>query len=184
MSLVPYDKSAVEESAAKLRNGLLISLPLTELAKLSNATADLMVEPIKEQSTCSQGCSHCCKQTAIMIDEVDALLLSQVTGRQMEKPDYRSIQNFKGIPCVFLDTTSNSCSVYEHRPLTCRISTSVDDPKKCETEEFRQMVELNSALTEILLLIGMDIKRTYEASRGNSPKADIRQYFRPVSQES
>lgn len=181
MTLVPYDKHAVEKAATALRNGLRGSLPIIEIARLSNVTADLMVAPIKSQSTCSKGCAHCCKQTSIMIDEVDAKLLSQVTGRNIDTPDFSRPHNFKGVACAFLDTSTNSCSVYEHRPMACRISTSVDDPKKCETEELRQMVVLENALQELYLLVGMDLEKKYEASRGDSPPADIRQFFKPDS---
>lgn len=116
-----------------------------------------------------------------MIEEIDAIVLSYISGRKMDVPEINKTEDFKGVACVFLDSETNSCSVYDYRPMACRISTSFDDPKKCDTEELRDMVSLNYILAQILMLIGPDILPLYETSRGRIPPADIRKFFKPGS---
>ncbi len=173
------ESSAARDAVADLCQGLARLAPMTELAELASVVADVLVEPVKSVSTCKRGCSHCCMQSSIMIDEADAKLLAQVTGRQMDVPDYEKSVSFRGVPCVFLDTSSNNCSVYEHRPMICRISTSIDDPIKCKTEEFRQMLSTDGMFTQIVRIVGPENKVAYFASRGDLPPADIRQFFKP-----
>lgn len=126
--------------------------------------------------TCRQSCGHCCRQSSIMIEEADALLLAGVTGRSI---NYAPVDAsaWAGKACVFLDANDN-CSVYEHRPMTCRMSLSVDDPDLCRTEAERKMIVLKP-LYELLTLgiQGKNMQR-YIASRGS--EADIRAFFPPI----
>lgn len=170
---------AVDRAVAELRQGLDRSAPMAELADLANSVADALVEPVKVGSTCKRGCSHCCRQSKIMIDEADAVLLSKMSGLAMDTPDYTATTNFEGVACVFLDTDTDSCSIYKHRPMTCRLSVSIDDPMKCKTEEYRQMVDLRHANHEIIRLVGPRHLKAHDVARGNLKPADIRQFFKP-----
>lgn len=176
---VQISLTSAQEVAAKLCKDLEDSLPMVELARQANKLADAVIEPVISASTCKQGCSHCCQQSVIMIDQADAVVLASATGREMSIPDPNDKRNYRGVPCVFLDTTTNSCTVYEHRPMTCRISLSADVPYKCKTEEHRQMVIIESVYSQMVQLIGPKHLRAYDLSRGSVPSADIRQFFKP-----
>lgn len=97
----------------------------------------------------------------------------------MDAPDFSKTEDFKGVACVFFGPVTNSCSVYEYRPMACRLSTSMDSPKKYETEEFRHMIYFNHLLIQILMFVGRDLFPSYEASRENMPPVDIRKFFSP-----
>lgn len=99
----------------------------------------------------------------------------------MDALDFGESLKLKGVPCVFLDETTNFCTVYEYRPMTCRVSISVDDPKKCETEEFRNMFEAKNILMDVVRLVGLEHAGAYNKARSKSGPADIRQFFRPAS---
>lgn len=82
-------------------------------------------------ATCRNGCSHCCHQ-GLVVFEHEAVALAKVSGREMVKQPHRSdreleidIGSATGKPCPFL--TNNSCSVYEHRPLSCRLRHSLNE---------------------------------------------------------
>lgn len=178
-SSVAYDVPEAKKAAARLRTIFLRHGSIAELAHGANALAEVIIAPSIPLTTCSAGCAHCCKQSSIVIDEVDALLLSQVTGRTIDSPGSGQLAEFKGVPCVFLDGITNTCTVYEHRPLTCRVSISVDNPGKCQTEEFRQMVAVEQVYMEMMQLIGIENTTFYNSSRGARAPADIREFFRP-----
>jgi len=169
-----------KQLADDIRMKLDTNVSGTTVANFANSLADIVVSPLKDISTCKRGCAHCCRQTSIMIDEVEAELLTKVTGRIAEIPQSSRSNSWKGIACVFLNPISNECGVYEHHPMVCRLSTSVDNPIKCETEELRQMVDLTSAYLEILKLVGKQHLAAYNRSRGKRKPSDIREFFPPA----
>lgn len=131
-----------------------------------------------KKTSCTERCSHCCRQSTIMIDEVDARILAERTGRNLHSTP--SSRNWKGVACVFLDD-QDRCSVYDYRPLTCRQSISVDDPSKCKTEEYREMIDVKLLVT--LSQKGLNsppFKTKVIASRGGEG-ADIRDFFPPYA---
>jgi Fe-S-cluster containining protein len=75
-----------------------------------------------------------------MIFEHEALLLAEVSGREMVSQPWRRLQEVDidldstiGMPCPFL--VDDSCSVYEHRPLFCRLRHSLsEDPDECAVD--------------------------------------------------
>lgn len=88
-------------------------------------------------ATCRRGCNHCCRQ-GLMIFEHEAVLLAEVSGRQMERQPWRPLEEVEvdldsmiGQPCPFL--VEDACSVYEHRPLFCRLRHSLSkEPDDCD----------------------------------------------------
>lgn len=89
--------------------------------RIATETAEALA-PI---AACHQGCSHCCHQ-GLLIYEHEAVLLAEVSGREMVGQPWRrrqevdvDIESSIGKPCPFL--VDHSCSVYEHRPLPCRL---------------------------------------------------------------
>lgn len=99
--------------------------------------ADRLNEALAPQAACRAGCSHCCSMTT-MIYEHEAELLAQVSGRPMRRIQTRrhdvAIEQARGhfgTQCPFLE--SSRCSVYEVRPLVCRLHHSLnDDAAACD----------------------------------------------------
>lgn len=101
--------------------------------------------------TCSKGCTDCCNLLAI-VTLPDGLVLAEYL---MRKPDWAALLpklraavlatlgpdgraytvseyfHEHTTPCVFLDTRSRLCTVYEARPVPCRTHYVVSDPKLC-----------------------------------------------------
>ncbi|QOQ83777.1 YkgJ family cysteine cluster protein [Comamonas thiooxydans] len=164
---------------AMLKNGA----PALDITKMVHDLADATIDQTLHayaprehaQITCKKSCSHCCKQSTILIEEADALYLQEKTGKVVQY-EANGPTNKQGVACSFLDAQGN-CSVYEWRPITCRVSLSVDNPQLCATEEERKMVQ--APILYKLMFLGLDghpeIKEKYIASRG--VEADIRDFF-------
>jgi Fe-S-cluster containining protein len=88
------------------------------------AAVDLIGRKVSEQVDCTQ-CANCCKGLSIAPKSTDVKRLSDGLGlspyefkTKYLKKDHEGDLVFKQRPCPFLK--SNRCSVYEHRPETCR----------------------------------------------------------------
>lgn len=86
---------------------------------------------------CRRGCSHCC-YTPVGMHEPEAQMLGAQLRRKPKIPKERRFDCFAapwgpGNPCTFL--VNGECSIYEHRPLLCRVFYSVDqDELLCKLE--------------------------------------------------
>lgn len=83
---------------------------------------------------CKRGCSHCC-HIAVGVPRQEAELIGERIGRKPLHAEART--HFEDFdwgyhnPCAFL--RDGECSIYEHRPLACRVHYSVDtDNVLCE----------------------------------------------------
>ena len=93
--------------------------------------ADRMVKALRPHVACEPGCTACCHMNTL-IYEHEAKRLAEVSGRKMTTLPYRPMDvvlaegnkyNFQ--PCPFL--VKSRCSVYEDRPLVCRVHHSLSD---------------------------------------------------------
>ena len=108
-------------------------IKLEKLIRLSDATVDAL----RPYTACRAGCAHCCSLPTL-IYEHEAIAMAKVSGREMVKLSYRSREDvlnaaitFYGQSCPFL--VDARCSIYEHRPLICRVHHSLsDDDSACE----------------------------------------------------
>lgn len=77
---------------------------------------------------CKRGCSHCC-HIAVAVVEPEAKLIGRKIGRApADAPGRYGFQGFDygyHNPCTFL--RDGECSIYEYRPLACRLQYSLDD---------------------------------------------------------
>jgi Fe-S-cluster containining protein len=71
-------------------------------------------------------CANCCKTTSPIFRDVDIRRISKqlkiketVFIDRYLKLDEDGDHVLKSSPCVFLDSTDNTCSIYEFRPLAC-----------------------------------------------------------------
>lgn len=93
--------------------------------------AERLNQALMSKATCRAGCSHCCSMTT-MLYQHEAEVISRVSGKPMEEIPMRpyevALQQARmhfGTPCPFL--VDSRCSVYEVRPLVCRLHHSLND---------------------------------------------------------
>lgn len=117
------------------------SVPLTERTRRFFKIVDAVFDPVKPFVVCGSGCSHCCRQ-AVFISSAEAKLISDFTGKPttLERNTFLDAQYAKDAqdrrvdtPCSFL--VEGQCSIYEVRPVACRIHFSTsDDREDCSME--------------------------------------------------
>jgi hypothetical protein len=83
---------------------------------------------VKDNVACHKGCGHCCHM-AVGISPLEAKMIGAAIDRQPKAPPMRAHYGDFDFgfhnPCTFL--VNNECSIYEHRPLECRVFFSVDE---------------------------------------------------------
>jgi Fe-S-cluster containining protein len=121
-----------EHAERILSDNVRFTIKSTRLYRL----ADEMKLMLESFVVCGPGCSHCCYlPTMIYQHEADAMAV--VANRAARRLEFRvmpvalhAAQAFSGQPCPFL--MENCCSIYDHRPLICRLHNSLnDDPQDC-----------------------------------------------------
>lgn len=136
-------------------------------------------EALAPIAACRQGCSHCCHQGLILYEH-EAVRLAEASGREMVRQPWRRRQEVDGDiassivkPCPFL--VEHSCSVHEHRPLSCRLRHSLsDEPDDCSLDgrtrgEFLAL-SLESAFIDTYAGLSA-------VTSGVEPLASIHRYF-------
>lgn len=138
--------------------------------------ADVMGQGYAGISACKAGCSHCCL-IPVKISQAEAQVLGKALGRA---PTPQGIHNTAPAPgdwwpCTFLK--DNQCSIYAHRPAVCRSHLNVDqDDLLCRP--------LPDASVPVPYLDVTPFVVASVAAAGNSPWADIRQWFPAVKTEN
>lgn len=78
-------------------------------------------------SACQRRCTHCC-HIPVAVSTTEARLIGKAVGRVpatlVESAWLRSKPYGYSHPCTFLK--SGRCSIYEHRPLACRVHLNLD----------------------------------------------------------
>lgn len=138
------------------------------------AIADQIMSHSDGLTACTRGCNHCCHIPVALTSE-EAKMLGAKVGRKPKLDKAKMFRDISGLPfgydypCPFLD--GKECSIYEDRPLACRIHVNVDDiPLLCELEP---------TSPEPIRVPSMDttwIVSVYYAICGYR-MADIREYF-------
>jgi uncharacterized protein len=92
--------------------------------------ADDMFGVGPDEAGCRKGCSHCC-HIAVAVTWHEARYIGKHTGKTpTPRKQVRHTPSFEGFdygyhnPCPFL--VNNLCSIYEHRPLACRVHVNLD----------------------------------------------------------
>ena len=118
------------------------ALPLDRKVIRLREIADKVGAAIAPFTPCRKGCSACCHKPAL-ISEMDAMLISEATGKPLAAPrrvfDVTAGEEarrsffapYAGTPCPFLK--DDACSIYEHRPIVCRVHHSLEaTPAPCD----------------------------------------------------
>lgn len=110
--------------------------------EIIDAIVEKIAAPIVEAIDCTK-CANCCLSLDVYLDESDVERLSgaidipvnEITTRYVDREAAAEIDEwgkFKTSPCVFLN--GKLCSVYAHRPESCRVYPVF-------TPDFRWMLE-------------------------------------------
>ncbi len=100
-----------------------------------------MEKEIYPHSVCMKGCAHCCK-VPVQVSLLEADYISQrakIKIQHVEKNRYEMDQDVTGY-CPLLDQATGTCSVYEFRPMACRIFATFDSWEMCERTDQRHYI--------------------------------------------
>ncbi|MCU6501976.1 YkgJ family cysteine cluster protein [Rugamonas sp. A1-17] len=147
---------------------------MSSRAKLGKliALVDSVAATVAPFVACKETCSGCC-YIPVPISEVEAERIGAAIGRppaKMASDHEASMEKFTGVVCTFL--VDRKCSIYEHRPMSCRAHVSLDeDPLLCEAQPYgRPDVKVYS-----LDLRFVDL--AYVMMNGARHVADVREFF-------
>ncbi|MBS3912750.1 MAG: YkgJ family cysteine cluster protein [Hydrogenophaga sp.] len=139
--------------------------------------AQSLADTYGTHSACRPGCSHCC-HIPVKITQAEAIYIGRQIGRRPRAAKHLgpppSIVGYES-PCPFL--ASDSCSIYEWRPMVCRSHLNFDqDDLLCRLLP-GMSVPVPYLDTRLLVLAAIDILGQTQ------PIADIRQWFGDVGSE-
>ena len=120
----------IEERAIRIQNA---NIRFELKSQKFYALADELKSMLDPFVVCGSGCSYCCHMpTMIFLHE--AKRMAKASGRQLIPVPSMAIpfalekaKAFNGKPCPFL--VNNQCSIYEDRPLICRLHNSLNDDR-------------------------------------------------------
>lgn len=173
----------MREWSTRLTSVVNSKLPMGMRMRVLYKIADEMTGLAAPCSPCKRGCSACCHM-ATMVSLPEAEVMAKAIGVKMTMPkswpyyDTRTGSEFverdkfahsfheHRNPCTFL--VDNECSIYENRPLACRVHLNLAaNAEPCEMDAPRETAMLD--LTTIDMAYAMV---------GRSTKMqDIRTYF-------
>lgn len=132
----------------------------TESAKIEwvRTEVDKLLIKTTEESKCLKGCHFCCYHPISLSQvEMEEIKSEGVTPEQsrLEKQiehfqDSRPI-DYENRACVYLK--EGECSVYEKRPLICRLTHVKSPPEDCHFENEEKPIE-HLPVTKAALLVG------------------------------
>lgn len=127
------------------------------------------------KATCKKGCASCCYLMA-QVTFADGVLIAD---HILKQPDWekwlpklreavQALSEFgvpvlndrffdKRIPCVFLNTETKTCTIYEQRPATCRTHYVVSDPILCEPGAVNTVALVLTELMEVAVKTALQL---------------------------
>ncbi|TSA49641.1 MAG: YkgJ family cysteine cluster protein [Nitrosomonadales bacterium] len=103
-------------------------------------TADLIFAHAGKYAACARGCGHCC-HVSVPIADFEAQYMEDHIGAAatpLKQSIRHELKEFSAqTPCPFLE--NGECSIYEYRPLTCRMHLNFDiDSYWCRHENWNK----------------------------------------------
>lgn len=91
------------------------------------STADQIFDHAGKFAACARGCGHCC-HVSVPITQFEARFMGENLGLvpvEQKKTIKHELNEYGShTPCPFLE--NGECSIYEYRPLTCRMHLNFD----------------------------------------------------------
>ena len=141
--------------------------------KMLRALADKVNAAVSKEAACKRGCNACCK-IQVEMSVWEAGLIGAELGLEVKTPPElndskaRSLE-LLGRACGFLK--EGECSIYESRPLACRIHHSLNlDAAMCQPD-----VKPEDSMVPSLTLTG--IKEVYAVCSGSMRMHDLSDFF-------
>lgn len=146
-------------------------MTLERIHRLADFIIARLLKRKKVSPPCCSGCFHCCREAVYCTDAEVRLMLLHVKSEDVSRITFALHQwgtRFKALPfkdskeppaleyraawlwCPFL--IDGKCSVYEHRPLACRMHVAIESARGCVEDKLRaqQKFALFPALGEVL----------------------------------
>lgn len=145
---------------------------LSKLYRLVDDVGALVVDHV----ACRNGCNHCC-HIPVAMQQTEADLIGKAIGRpavMLKKSTFPLSDRGFGyhMPCTFLK--EGQCSIYEHRPLTCRTHFNLDDDAMlCE------LIPEGGPEVPVPLLNLTSMQVAYVTIGGEDKIGDLRDFFPP-----
>lgn len=131
---------------------------------------------VSPHAACRPGCTHCC-HIPVSMTTTEAELIGRAIGRRPAPLPENLPEVAAGYdnPCPFLANAAGSspgtCSIYEHRPLACRLHFNLDaDALLCELQPDGQTVPVPLGDASAFM-------RVYAFKTGRDAVGDIRHFF-------
>lgn len=107
--------------------------PHKRLRKLYELVDKWWTYSFGEAVVCSRGCHHCCRVN-VNLTTVEAEYIA--VNADLPEPDYSkaSGRDYTNSWCPMLK--NNECSIYEWRPLACRVFGTVDSVEYCKDDAY------------------------------------------------
>ncbi|WP_027410755.1 YkgJ family cysteine cluster protein [Anoxybacteroides tepidamans] len=132
-----------------------------KLLALVDQEIQIIEQKVAIRPTCEKGCAYCCyfpiiitkMEAKLMMAYIDSLPAAekedihihlvkyfQKNKEKLQKlcaidfteaPDFKEQYIVERLPCPFLDLKTNTCKVYEVRPIPCRTYLNYCSPKAC-----------------------------------------------------
>jgi Fe-S-cluster containining protein len=100
--------------------------PVIRLKEVLN-TADQIFDHAGKFAACARGCGHCC-HVSVPITQFEARYMGEnlgITPVELKQSIKHELSEYGShTPCPFL--ANGECSIYEYRPLTCRMHMNFD----------------------------------------------------------
>lgn len=143
-------------------------------------------------AACKKGCSDCCN-IPVMVTSAEAQVIAKRIGRELSVPKVShqaavmddigskrlaavSNKRYTGTPCPF-KSSAGACSIYEERPLPCRLQFNMDNDNllcKLVPKNDVHVPYLNAFQVELALMARIALDPVYSQQ---VTVADIRDWF-------
>ncbi|CAH7411518.1 putative YkgJ family cysteine cluster protein [Vibrio chagasii] len=150
------------------------------LAELNEVADQILSDEISPVAVCRKGCGHCCR-FPVHVTSVEAKVIANYADIKLNKLKRAAIIESGKIQddyCPFFDKSESQCSVYEVRPLTCKLHASLDHYDYCAGTDAHTHTSLQ-VTTPVNHGYGFLIQRLMvrEKSGKGAYAADIRSWF-------
>jgi Fe-S-cluster containining protein len=129
-NLISLTNEAIDEYVCRLQSLLELGTSIVDfIAELYRITDEILDKYVNNK-TCSQGCYYCCN-TPVAVTGVEAEYIAHNTGYKIvSMANAKMKKHSRPGYCPFL--REGECSIYEFRPMACRVFTSFDDVSLCK----------------------------------------------------
>lgn len=143
--------------------------------------ADRFMRAYKDYVVCRKGCAHCC-QLPVGMTFFEAEYIASRSGRKLNRKA-KQITDIKPNKhnttlCPFLDTDTATCSIYEYRPLACRMFATIDSHLFCEDIDVNHSIVTTEVSQAFQFSTATMVKAVMAVMPKQAAFSELRQWFR------